>query len=65
MEEEDMVPIKYDDEEGMAYVAKAIVEGGDEKKNLDRQLQNYVDGQKLKKIQGYQYKKSSNFPMTC
>jgi hypothetical protein len=40
----DMIPIKYDDEEGLGYVAKAIIDDGDEQKNWNNELMNYVDG---------------------
>ena len=39
-----MIPIKYDNEEGLGYVAKAIIDDGDEQKNWNNELMNFVDG---------------------
>ena len=39
-----MIPIKYDDEEGLGYVTKAFMEDGDERRNWNNELVNYLDG---------------------
>ena len=60
-----MIPIKYEGEEGWGYITKALVDKADEQKNWNRELSNYLDGQTHTWNQGYQYRRSQNFPMTC
>jgi len=65
MGKEDLVPIKYEHEDGWGYITKAITDGNDEEKNWLREIHNYKDGETVNNHQGYQYRKSDNFPMTC